>query len=481
MLGLYAAVLFVSVGSYFYIVQLRKNADQGRGAQLLLAQLEGQVQREHALELADTSDATTAAESEGLSAARAAIAADLRDLKASIGAAASHQVADAVAGYERNLDEERGLLAAGQQGLALQLQQQADAQAFSAVERVIAASADAVAAATQSSTQRADFGVLLALVIAMATVSVAFGSYWRARRQADETAMRDLAAQLTMERALQEQLSHQALTDALTELPNRALFMNRVEHALTSALRYRRSVAILFIDMDHFKDVNDTLGHLAGDQLLVAVARRLRECVRAQDTVARLGGDEFALLLEDVSGEAGASRVAKELVERFREPFVIDQHELFVTTSVGVAVAAAGGVSTKDVLRQADVALYRAKAEGRSCAVIFEPAMDDENRNRLTLEGGLRHALERGELVLSYQPLVNLKTGSITGLEALVRWRHPQRGLIAPSEFIFIAEEIGLIVPIGEWILREACSQLAQWRRRYPALDLMMSVNVSVR
>src|SRR5579883_63726 len=359
MLGLYAAVLFVSVGSYFYIVQLRKNADQGRGAQLLLAQLEGQVQREHALELADTSDATTAAESEGLSAASAAIAADLRDLKASIGAAASHQVADAVAGYERNLDEVRGLLAAGQQGLALQLQQQADAQAFSAVERVIAASADAVAAATQSSTQRADFGVLLALVIAMATVSVAFGSYWRARRQADETAMRDLAAQLTMERALQEQLSHQALTDALTELPNRALFMNRVEHALTSALRYRRSVAILFIDMDHFKDVNDTLGHLAGDQLLVAVARRLRECVRAQDTVARLGGDEFALLLEDVSGEAGASRVAKELVERFREPFVIDQHELFVTTSVGVAVAAAGGVSTKDVLRQADVALYR--------------------------------------------------------------------------------------------------------------------------
>jgi diguanylate cyclase (GGDEF)-like protein/PAS domain S-box-containing protein len=279
-------------------------------------------------------------------------------------------------------------------------------------------------------------------------------------------------------KALEAQLTHQAFHDPLTGLANRALFFDRVTHALERRGRMQEGLAVLFLDLDNFKTVNDSLGHAAGDRLLVAAAVRLGVCVRASDTVARLGGDEFAVLIEDATGDI-ASVAAERITSALRAPFELEGKEVFVTASLGIAFAEAGSTAS-ELLRNADMAMYTAKGRGKGRSERFETRMHREALDRLELEADLRRALERDEMILQYQPIVSLDTGSVIGMEALVRWRHLDRGLMYPGQFIPLAEETGLIVGIGEWILREACRQAKAWEVKWhPDVPLTLSVNIS--
>ena len=281
---------------------------------------------------------------------------------------------------------------------------------------------------------------------------------------------------------LERQLKHQAFYDALTGLPNRALFHDRLEQALVRTGRRKNKVGLLFLDLDNFKLVNDSLGHQAGDRLLVAAAQRLRACVRAEDTVARLGGDEFVVLLENMTSEADALPLAAGITRQFVWPFTLDGRDLVVTASIGIAIGDASQAEIDSLLRNADVAMYRAKAAGKGRYVVFDPSMHTDTLARLDLETDLRRALKEGELCLHYQPIVCMKDRSVTELEALVRWQHPERGLIAPAYFIPIAEETGLIVPLGQWVLEEACTQVAAWNAQgLGDPPLTVCVNLSPR
>jgi diguanylate cyclase (GGDEF)-like protein len=287
---------------------------------------------------------------------------------------------------------------------------------------------------------------------------------------------------VTKRKALEEQLFYQAFHDALTGLPNRALLMNRLEHALHRADRQGTNVAVLFTDLDNFKVINDSLGHTAGDQLLVAVAERLKSCMRPEDSATRVGGDEFAILVEGINGATDVTRIAERIAEALQAPFALDVGEIFVTTSIGIALSGSAGERPADLLRYADLAMYRAKHKGKDRYQVFEPAMEAEVLKRWGLENELRRALEQEELRVHYQPVVTLESGKIAGAEALVRWEHPKRGLLLPEDFLEIAEETGLIVQIGQWVLRNACTQARTWQEQYPgAPPLTMSVNLSTR
>jgi len=293
---------------------------------------------------------------------------------------------------------------------------------------------------------------------------------------------------VTERKQLEQQLAHQAFHDPLTNLANRVLFRDRVEHALQRAVRGGGTPAVLFIDLDNFKAVNDGLGHSAGDWLLIEVATRLQICLRPADTVARLGGDEFAVLLDDEA--AKAEDVAERILQHFRHPFSVQGTDIVVTMSIGIA-SLMPQQGADDVLRNADLALYRAKGEGKACVASFEPEMHVAALRRLELEAELRRAIEgeseAGQLQLYYQPIARLSTGRMFGYEALVRWRHPERGLLEPLDFISLAEETGLIVPLGRWVLEEACRQTRDWQKRYGPLlrgsgmSLMVGVNLSGR
>ncbi|HEX7242875.1 MAG TPA: EAL domain-containing protein, partial [Longimicrobiaceae bacterium] len=287
---------------------------------------------------------------------------------------------------------------------------------------------------------------------------------------------------VTERRRAEEQLLRSALFDALTGLPNRALLTDRLERAVRRSRRVPHDpFAVLFLDLDRFKVINDGLGHAAGDELLVAVARRLEATLRQQDTVARLGGDEFVLLLEEVGDASEATRVAERVLRQLEGPFTVGASEVYTTGSIGIAMGS-GDSHPADLVRDADTAMYRAKAEGKSRTALFDARMHAEATARLTLEADLRRALERDELRVHYQPIVSLESGRLTGFEALVRWEHPERGLLAPYAFIPVAEETGLIVPIGALVLRQACLQLRAWREALPGAGrLTLSVNLSVR
>ncbi len=285
------------------------------------------------------------------------------------------------------------------------------------------------------------------------------------------------------EREALEMVTHKAFHDPLTDLANRTLFTDRVAHSLA---RRRESptaaTAVLLLDLDDFKTVNDSLGHAAGDELLVAVAERLRSCVRPADTLARLAGDEFAILLDDLDDGGDATAVALRVGERLEAPFEIEAMEIVVRASIGIALGQTVDDRPEDLMRDADVAMYAAKARGKGGYQVFEPHMRQAVVTRMELKGDLRHALERGELHVLYQPIVALDDDSIVGAEALLRWDHPERGVIPPLDFIPLAEEMGLIVPIGHWVLREACGRAVEWARRWPEIGpLTLSVNVSAR
>jgi diguanylate cyclase (GGDEF)-like protein/PAS domain S-box-containing protein len=281
-------------------------------------------------------------------------------------------------------------------------------------------------------------------------------------------------------RAYEGRLRHQAFHDGLTELANRLLFRDRLEHALDRRTVRPGRLAVLFLDLDEFKKVNDSLGHAAGDALLVEVSDRLRRTVRSADTIARLGGDEFAVLLEDVSGTSEPQQCAERILRSLTEPFELDGQRIELSTSIGIALNTER-TTADEMLQEADVAMYRAKATGKGRYVTFEPSMHDAAEGRLELEADLRHGLERMEFHLQFQPIVELATGEVVGLEALARWKHPVRGTVSPLSFIPIAEEMGLIVPLGRWILFEACRQLAALRADGGNPALTVSVNVSGR
>ena len=279
--------------------------------------------------------------------------------------------------------------------------------------------------------------------------------------------------------AVEDAIRERAVHDPLTGLPNRVLFVDRLEHALARLGRQKALAAILFLDLDHFKLVNDSLGHHIGDELLAAAAPRLKHALRESDTVARFGGDEFGILLEDIASERDAIETAERIAATFARPFVLSGSEHFVTTSIGIALAS-GGERTDELIRDADAAMYRAKERGRARYEVFDEGMRGRAIARLRMENDLRRALERGQLRLQYQPVVSLTNFSIVGVEALLRWRHPERGEIPPSEFIPIAEENGLIEPIGRWVLESACRQAAQWYASRPdSAPVAMSVNLS--
>ena len=284
---------------------------------------------------------------------------------------------------------------------------------------------------------------------------------------------------VTERKLLEERLQHQAFHDGLTDLANRALFTNRVEHALARLSRAPGALAVLFIDLDDFKTVNDSLGHGAGDELLVAVARRLGAAMRPSDTAARLGGDEFGVLLEDVAADE-AQQIADRLLGGFREPLAIGRSQLVVHASIGIAVATGPRTTAVELLRNADIAMYSAKQRRKGGYQLFEPGMQRAAVRRLQIKADLERALDRGEFSLRYQPLVTLDSGEIRGVEALVRWEHPRRGVVLPAEFIGLAEESGLIVPIGRWVLGEACRQAQTWQHEgRPVLGL--NVNLSAK
>jgi diguanylate cyclase (GGDEF)-like protein/PAS domain S-box-containing protein len=287
---------------------------------------------------------------------------------------------------------------------------------------------------------------------------------------------------ITERKALEEQLHHQAFHDPLTGLANRALFMDRLEHALARAGRQASDVAVLFMDLDNFKVINDSLGHKAGDNLLLAVAERLSSCLRPGDTAARLGGDEFTVLIEDVTDLSDATRIAERVAQQLQPSFTLDEREVYATASIGITLSSSAQDRAEDVLRHADLAMYRAKHKGKARYEVFEPSMNINALERLGIEHELRRALELGEFRVYYQPIVMLETGKITGVEALVRWEHPKRGLLLPEEFLSIAEESGLILRIGQLVLREACHQMRAWQEHYPSTPpITISVNLSPR
>jgi diguanylate cyclase (GGDEF)-like protein/PAS domain S-box-containing protein len=286
---------------------------------------------------------------------------------------------------------------------------------------------------------------------------------------------------ITERKQAEEKLERNAFYDSLTDLPNRALFTDRLEHALKRNKRHPESVfAVLFLDLDGFKLINDSLGHLTGDRLLQSFANRLSECLRPSDTLARLGGDEFTVLLEDIKDLKDAILVAQRILQTLTLPFNLNGQQVFTNTSIGIALSADNYQRSEEILRDADTAMYRAKAQGKGCYVLFDPKMYYLALSRLQLENDLRQAIARQEFQVFYQPIASLETGKITEFEALIRWQHPEKGLISPAEFIPIAEETGLIVPIGQWILKEGCRQMKAWHEQFfPKIPWKIHINLS--
>jgi diguanylate cyclase (GGDEF)-like protein len=304
------------------------------------------------------------------------------------------------------------------------------------------------------------------------------------RKRAAE--LEEVNALLTQEnnerKKAEEKLTYQAFYDSLTNLPNRSLFIDRLQNSLERQKRYPdHSFAVLFLDLDRFKIINDSLGHIIGDQLLTMLAKRLKKHIRSVDTIARFGGDEFAVLLEDAKESGLVNCIVDRIMGEMKSPIAVFGHEIFVTASMGIVVSNTADYKRPDeILRDADTAMYNAKARGKACYAFFDSAMHAQATTVLRLETELRKAVERHEFILYYQPIIAVKDNKIIGFEALVRWKHPERGIINPAEFIIVAEETGLILSIGEWVIREACAQLRVWQEQFREYgDLTVSVNVS--
>ena len=298
-----------------------------------------------------------------------------------------------------------------------------------------------------------------------------------------EQANQELQNEITERKTMEQKLTYDSLHDSMTGLPNRVLFLDRLGQAIEYYKRRTEDTfAVLFVDIDQFKVINDSLGHLTGDQLLISAGKRMKECLRSSDTVARLGGDEFAILL-DITGEKNSVvTITEKLLESLKLPFKLDDHELYVTASIGIVMGLEGYLHPEEVLRDADIAMYRAKAAGKARFETFEIKMRSHAFSRLQLEQEMRTALENREFQLYYQPIISMKSNKLISFEALIRWAHPKRGLLLPGDFLSVAEESGLILPIDKWVLSEACAQLKKWHENYPSLqNVSVNINVSNR
>ncbi len=286
---------------------------------------------------------------------------------------------------------------------------------------------------------------------------------------------------ITTQKKAQQQLVHDALHDTLTKLPNRHLFMESIEQALHYSHRHPQTLfAVMFIDLDRFKMVNDSLGHLMGDQFLQAIANLLASCLRGGDMVARLGGDEFTILINDMKKSSEAVMIAERIFSKFLQPIELDNQTIFGSVSIGIVISNPEYTTADELLRDADIAMYRAKALGKGRYTIFNKEMYEQNLKTVQLDNDLRYALERNEFVLHYQPIIHLSSGKLSGFEVLIRWHHPERGLLLPVEFIPLAEETGLIIAIGDWVLNQACQQMYAWHSKFPeAQSLKISVNLT--
>lgn len=297
-----------------------------------------------------------------------------------------------------------------------------------------------------------------------------------------ETANQQLKQEIAQREKYQKELVHRAFHDNLTGMPNRAFFLERLNQALKYAkIQQDYLFGVLFLDCDRFKVINDSLGHLMGDQLMIAVARRLKSCLRPNDTIARLGGDEFAILIDELEDISSATTIAQRIHKALNEPFWLEEHKIFINASVGIVLGTKDYQQPETILRDADTAMYCAKELGKGRYQVFETQMRVRAQKILQLETDLRRAIARQEFFVHYQPIVSLITGKITGFEALVRWHHPEKGMVSPGEFIPLAEETGLIIPIGMLVLREACCQLHYWQNQYLNKNLTISVNLSVK
>ncbi|HEX9012811.1 MAG TPA: diguanylate cyclase, partial [Anaerolineaceae bacterium] len=303
------------------------------------------------------------------------------------------------------------------------------------------------------------------------------------RSQADELEKTnlELAGEIQQRQRMEARLSHDALHDALTDLPNRALFTDRLGRAIEYSRRNYHSFSMLFLDLDHFKVVNDSLGHPVGDQLLISIGQRLKACLRSSDTIARFGGDEFVILIESTGDEA-VTAVADRIQEELKLPFYLGDHKVYVSASIGIVRSVDEYERPEDILRDADIAMYQAKALGKSRSEVFDTHLRRKAVLRLQIENELRRALENNEFALYYQPIQALQSSRLVGFEALIRWNHPSRGLLLPAEFMQVAEESGIILPIGRWVLHEACAQTLAWQARYPAEPpITININISGR
>ncbi|NCJ06973.1 EAL domain-containing protein [Synechococcales cyanobacterium C] len=303
---------------------------------------------------------------------------------------------------------------------------------------------------------------------------------WSIQEESIVFAMAASIAAALQRQQTEEIIHHQAFHDALTDLPNRILFNDRLQIALAAAQRQGHHLAVMFMDLDRFKTINDTLGHSTGDTLLKAVTQRLKTCLRDGDTLARWGGDEFTVLLPQIESVEDALTIGHRILEALKEPFLVATHELYISASIGISLAPDDGDVAELLLQNADVALYRSKEQGRGTCQLYNPTMNSKAPELFVLENNLRHAIARDELLLYYQPKVNITTGAIIGLEALVRWEHPEMGLVSPATFIPLAEETGLIIEVGEWVLRRACYQTVAWHQA-GLTPLTVAVNLSAR
>jgi diguanylate cyclase (GGDEF)-like protein len=296
-----------------------------------------------------------------------------------------------------------------------------------------------------------------------------------------KTVVQKLRQEINERQRVQQQLIHDALHDSLTGLPNRTLLIERIEFTIAHAKRNTDyKYGLLFIDLDRFKVINDSLGHSIGDQLLIAVSNLLQECVRENDLVARLGGDEFVILLDGIKSIQDATSIGERIQQKMRSPFELHSQNIFTSASIGIVFGSTEYSNPADLMRDADIAMYRAKDKGKARYTIFDQTMYDETLKLVELENSLRFALKRNELTMHYQPIISLDNNHLVGFEALIRWQHPERGAISPVEFIPIAEDTGLILDIGEWLLKEACQQLQTWRQQFASVPQINSLKMSI-
>ncbi len=479
-----AAALLVALGAALIIAELRERADNDRQALLLFKDLETQAYRLSSLEWqAIAEERLDSGLYEEAQDARGRMARSLEGMAQTDAldeeAGVLQQVDEAFRAYDEALDEEFRLLAAGSLEEAEAVDEERVDPSFDELTEALV-TADSVYSTDAERTDRiANAGSVFALGVAGGLIGVMFWQYERARRAATL-----IAAEQKALRKSEELFRYQALHDPLTNLPNRLLFMDRLRHALDRTRRRTEKIAVLFLDLDSFKVVNDGLGHKAGDQLLLSVGKRLRECLRSEDTLARLGGDEFTILLEDVADAGEATKLAEHIAERLEAPFELEGREVFIKASIGIVSSSAldGDGNPDDLLRDADTAMYEAKKKGTAGYEVFHPDLGSRAMWRLKLEGDMHRAVKQGEFRVYYQPLVDLATNRISEVEALVRWEHPERGLLAPGEFLPLAEETGLILPIGRFVLKEAARQVCEWQGLHPSEPLLMvSVNLSAR